>query len=115
MPLRPLVFRCPAGPERVGRTLRALEAAGVAAEDAGADLAGALARAVGPVWLVRAGAWPAPPGPIPAPPPRPTRPAPPPAPSSRGGPYPPGASTPGGGGGASTSSPGPPPTWRGVW
>jgi glycosyltransferase involved in cell wall biosynthesis len=64
---RTLVFRSPAGPERVGRTLRALSAAGVAAEDAGPDLAAALARARGPVWLVRAGAWPARSGPIPAP------------------------------------------------
>src|SRR4051794_29550432 len=69
MPPRTLVFRSPAGPERVGRTLRALDAAGVAAEDAGPDLAGALGRAGGPIWLVRAGAWPAYPGPISAPPP----------------------------------------------
>src|SRR4051812_18083327 len=71
MPTRALVFRSPGEPERVGRTLRALDAAGVAAEDAGADLAGAIARAGGPIWLVRAGTWPARPGPVPAPPPRP--------------------------------------------
>lgn len=59
---RPLVVRAPGEPERVGRTLRALAAAGVVAGDTGGDVAGAIRRAQGPVWLVRAGAWPARPG-----------------------------------------------------
>ena len=69
MPVRALVVHRPGEPEQVGRTLRALATAGVAAEDAGADLGKAIDGAGGPVWLVRAGAWPARPGPIPCPPP----------------------------------------------
>jgi glycosyltransferase involved in cell wall biosynthesis len=69
MPVRTLVVRRPGEQEHVGRTLRALATAAVAAEDAGADLAGAIAAAGGPIWLVRAGAWPTRPGPIPSPPP----------------------------------------------
>src|SRR3954469_20754462 len=68
MPPRTLVIRPPGEPERVGRTRRALAGAGIAAEDAGADLAGAIAGAGSPVWLVRAGAWPAHPGPLATPP-----------------------------------------------
>src|SRR5918997_1556563 len=68
MPPRTLVVRPPGEPERVGRTRRALASAGIAAEDAGADLAGVIAGAGRPVWLVRAGAWPAHPGPLSAPP-----------------------------------------------
>jgi glycosyltransferase involved in cell wall biosynthesis len=69
MPIRALVIRPPGEPERVGRTLRALEAAGVTAEEAGTDLARAVGSAEGSTWLVRAGAWPASPGPISEPPP----------------------------------------------
>ena len=47
MPARTFVVRPPGEPERVGRTLRALAAAGVDAEDAGADLAGAIAAGYG--------------------------------------------------------------------
>jgi glycosyltransferase involved in cell wall biosynthesis len=46
-----------------------LRAAGADADHAGTDLAGAIAGADGPVWLVRAGAWPAHPGPVLTPPP----------------------------------------------
>ena len=51
------VVRAPGEPERVGRTLRALAAVGIAAHDCGGELARALDRANGPVWLVQAGAW----------------------------------------------------------
>jgi len=68
MPVRTLVVRRLGEQEQVGRTLRALAAAGVAAQDAGADLAGAIAGVGGPIWLVRAGAWPIHAGPIPSPP-----------------------------------------------
>jgi len=67
MPVRTLVVRRLGEQEQVGRTLRALAAAGVDALDAGADLAGAIAGVGGPIWLVRAGAWPTHPGPIPSP------------------------------------------------
>ena len=52
----------------MGRTLRALQDAGVFAEDAGGDLARAIGRKEGATWLVRAGAWPAHPGAILRPP-----------------------------------------------
>lgn len=66
---RALVVRSPGEPVRVGRTLRALQEAGVVAEDAGGDLARAIGRMGGATWLVRAGAWPAHPGAILRPPP----------------------------------------------
>src|SRR5262245_20934652 len=69
MPLRALVVRREGERELVGRTLRALATAGVVAEDAGADIGRAIVGIDGPVWLVRAGAWPAHPGLIPVPPP----------------------------------------------
>jgi glycosyltransferase involved in cell wall biosynthesis len=69
MLLRALVVRPTGEPERVGRTLRALRGVGVVAEDAGGDLAHAIDRCEGATWLVRAGAWPAHPGPILKPPP----------------------------------------------
>ncbi len=69
MPVRTLVVRRPGEYALVGRTLRALAAAGVAAEDAGPDLAGSIGEVGGPIWLVRAGAWPTHPGPILCPPP----------------------------------------------
>src|SRR5437762_11705196 len=69
MPVRTLVVRRPGELEQLGRTLRALATTAVATEDAGADLGKAITGAGGPVWLVRAGAWPAHPGPIPSPPP----------------------------------------------
>src|SRR3954451_12936106 len=69
MPVRALVVRRRGEPELVGRTLRALATAAVAAADAGADIGRAIAGVGGPVWLVRAGAWPAHPGPITGPPP----------------------------------------------
>src|SRR6516165_6026365 len=69
MPVRTLVIQRPGQQEQVGRTLRALRAAGADADHAGTDLAGAIAGADGPVWLVRAGAWPAHPGPVLTPPP----------------------------------------------
>jgi len=73
MPVRTLVVRRRGERTLVGRTLRALASAGVNATDVGADLAGAIALVDGPLWLVRAGAWPAHPGPIPSPPPSATR------------------------------------------
>ena len=69
MPVRALVIRRRGERELVGRTLRALTAAGVVAEHAGADIGRAIGEVRGPVWLVRAGAWPARPGPICGPPP----------------------------------------------
>src|SRR5262245_5357357 len=69
MPVRALIVRRPGEPGQVGRTLRALAAAGVAADDTGAVLAGAVAGAGWPSWLVRAGACPTHLGPIPSPPP----------------------------------------------
>src|SRR5215475_11831231 len=63
-----LVIRRPGERELVGRTLRGLANSGVAARDAGIELAEAIAGAGGPVWLVRAGAWPIHPVPIPSPP-----------------------------------------------
>jgi glycosyltransferase involved in cell wall biosynthesis len=58
-------------PLLAGRTLRAIAAAGLQAEDvcslAPAALAQSLAAALSPVWLLRAGAWPV--GPFPAAPP----------------------------------------------
>ncbi|MDR3637084.1 MAG: glycosyltransferase [Isosphaeraceae bacterium] len=60
MQARVFVVRAPGEPERVGRTLRALAAAGIAGEDTGGDLARVIGQAGGAVWLVRAGAWPAP-------------------------------------------------------
>ncbi len=68
MPVATLVIRNPGQHEHVGRTLRALGAVGVAAQDAGTDLAAAIADVDGPVWLVRAGAWPAHRGPVRKPP-----------------------------------------------
>jgi glycosyltransferase involved in cell wall biosynthesis len=67
--VRTLVVRRTAERDLVGRTLRALDAAGVPAQDAATDLASALAGVDEPIWLVRAGAWPVHPGPIPSPPP----------------------------------------------
>ena len=69
MPVHALVVRRRGERERVGRTLRALAAAGIVAEDAGAEIGRAIDDVGGPVWLVRAGAWPAHPGPIAGPPP----------------------------------------------
>jgi len=58
---------------RAGRTVRALRAGGIPAEDVTghtpAMLAGALAAAAGPLWLLGAGAWPATEAPFAAPPP----------------------------------------------
>ena len=53
----------------MARTLRALAAAGVTAEAAGKDLAGAISRVNGSVWLISAGAWPRQSGQLPVPPP----------------------------------------------
>src|SRR4051812_42111224 len=69
MPTQTLVIRRQGERHRVGRTVRALAAAGVGAEDAGIDLAEAIARIRGPVWLVHAGAWPTHQGKITFPPP----------------------------------------------
>lgn len=69
MPVHALVFRRRGERELVGRTLRALAAAGIGAEDARADTGRAIERVGGPVWLVRAGAWPAHTGTIAGPPP----------------------------------------------
>ena len=68
MPLHGLVMRDPGSGSRLARTLRALAAADIMAEEAGKDLAGAIRRVNGPVWLVSAGAWPRQPGPLPTPP-----------------------------------------------
>jgi glycosyltransferase involved in cell wall biosynthesis len=46
-----------------------LDDAGVGADDPGTDLAPTIAAVGGPIWLVRAGAWPVGPGPISFPPP----------------------------------------------
>lgn len=68
MAFRALIVRADGDRERVGRTRRALEAADVTTSDAGPDLAESLAAGGGTLWLVRAGAWPACPGPVAAPP-----------------------------------------------
>ncbi len=73
MPLRGLITRDPGTGPQVARTLRALAAGGVKAEAAGKDLAGAIARVNGSVWLISAGAWPRQSGPLPTPPPSATR------------------------------------------
>ncbi len=69
MPVRTLIVRASGEPDLVGRTVRALAAVGVAAEDAGVDLARALAANEEPIWLVRAGSWPMHSGPMQRPPP----------------------------------------------
>ena len=68
MAIRALVVRRPGEHDLVGRTIRALAAAGVSARDAGTDVAAAISAADSPVWLVHAGAWPAHPWPIESPP-----------------------------------------------
>jgi glycosyltransferase involved in cell wall biosynthesis len=73
MSARVLVFAARPGDRyRVGRTLRALDQAGFAAVDGRGlsvqDLSRALLAAAGPVWLLRAGAWPAAASPIRLPP-----------------------------------------------
>ncbi len=74
MNARVLVFgNRPGDRNRAGRTVRSLRQAGVDSQEccgsSPRDLAAAIAAVAGPVWLVRAGAWPTPPGRVEFPPP----------------------------------------------